>query len=125
MQLDWYLTDWTQTTNTIDYAIKEVVAEGQKTKITLERKGIMPMPIDLYVTTGDTKESHYIPLRMMRAEKTNPTPDITRTQQEDWPWTHPTYTFIIDTPLSNIDEIMIDPSRLMADIDQENNTWKK
>ena len=25
LQLDWYLMDWTQTTNTIDYAIQEVV----------------------------------------------------------------------------------------------------
>lgn len=125
MQLDWYLTDWTQTTNTIDYAIKEVVAERGKTRITLERKGAMPMPIDLYVKMGETKESHYIPLRMMRTEKSNPTPEVTRTQQEDWPWTHPTYTFVIDVPLSKIDEIMIDPSSLMADIDQENNTWKK
>lgn len=28
MQLDWYLTDWTQTTNTIDYSIKEVKDAG-------------------------------------------------------------------------------------------------
>lgn len=125
MQLDWYLTDWAQTTNTIDYAIKEVVADGNKTKITLERKGLMPMPIDLYITTGSNQESHYIPLRMMRAEKSNPTPDVPRTQQQDWPWTNPTYTFTIDTPLSKIDQIMIDPSALMADIDQKNNSWKK
>jgi hypothetical protein len=28
IQLKWYLTDWTQTTNTIDYGIKEVVAQN-------------------------------------------------------------------------------------------------
>jgi hypothetical protein len=125
MQLDWYLTDWTQTTNTIDYAIESVEEKNGKTSITLSRKGLMPMPIDLYVTMGNKQESHYIPLRMMRAEKPNPTPDIPRTQQADWPWTNPTYTFVIDTPLKNIDGLQIDPSGLMADINPDDNTWKK
>ena len=126
MQLDWYLQDWTQTTNTIDYAIKSVEADGNKTKVTLERIGLMPMPIDLYVTSkGGKEESYYIPLRMMRAEKENPTPAIPRKQLEDWPWTNPTYTFVIDTPLDQINAMMIDPTRLMADLNAENNMWKK
>src|SRR5690606_24875951 len=45
--LDWYLIDWTQTTNTIDYGIKQVSSDGKSTQITLERIGRMPMPIDL------------------------------------------------------------------------------
>jgi len=53
MQLDWYLTDWTKTTNTIDYSIKEVVAAETATKVTLERIGLMPMPIDLLVIYKD------------------------------------------------------------------------
>ena len=126
IQLDWYLTDWTQTTNQIDYAIKEVVEKDGKTEITLERKGLMPMPIDLFVTmNNDKQESYYIPLRMMRGEKSNPYPNITRTQKEDWPWTHPTYTFTIDAPMSKIKSMMIDPSRRMADVNPEDNSWKK
>lgn len=125
MQLDWYLQDWTQTTNTIDYAIKGVEEKDGKTEITLERIGLMPMPIDLYVKMGNKDESYYIPLRMMRAEKENPTPDVPRKQLEDWPWTNPTYTFTIDAPLSKIDALMIDPSGLMADVNRENNMWKK
>ena len=31
IQLQWYLTDWTQTTNKIDYAIEEVVESGAST----------------------------------------------------------------------------------------------
>ncbi len=46
--LEWYLTDWTETTNTIDYGIKEVKEDGNKTTIILERMGRMPMPIDLW-----------------------------------------------------------------------------
>lgn len=86
----------------------------------------MPMPIDLYVEKADgTQMSYYIPLRMMRAEKTNQTPAIKRTQLEDWPWTNPTYSFMIEAPLSEVKIMTIDPTRLMADIDQEDNTWIK
>ncbi|WP_299680131.1 M1 family metallopeptidase [uncultured Dokdonia sp.] len=122
IQLDWYLTDWTQTTNTIDYAITEVVEEGNKTKITLSRKGEMPMPIDLQVTTNKGETTYYVPLRMMRGEKPNTT---NYTQLEDWPWTNPTYTFTIDIPMSKIKSMIIDPSTLMADVNRENNDWKK
>lgn len=34
--LDWYLTDWTATTNTIDYGIKEVKENAATTLVTLE-----------------------------------------------------------------------------------------
>jgi len=126
IELDWYLTDWTQTTNKIDYAIQSVEAEGNQTKVTLKRIGLMPMPIDLYVTTNGGKESsYYIPLRIMRGEKENPMTDIQRTQIEDWPWAYPTYEFLIDMPLSKIKKLEIDPSKLMADVDPENNVWRK
>ena len=72
-ELDWYLNDWTRTTNTIDYSIKEVVEKDNKTTITLERTGRMPMPIDLYVEyTDGSAETFYVPLRMMFGEKPNP-----------------------------------------------------
>jgi hypothetical protein len=47
--LDWYLVDWAQTTNTIDYGIKAVTENGNQTTVSLERIGRMPMPIDLLV----------------------------------------------------------------------------
>lgn len=125
MELDWYLVDWTQTTNTIDYAVKEVMADSGKTKVTLERIGLMPMPLDILVVyTDGTQETLYAPLRMMRGEKANPYPNIKRTVLDDWPWAYPTYGFTIDKPLNEITAIMIDPSQLMADVDLENNLWQ-
>ncbi|PCE66722.1 M1 family metallopeptidase [Sediminicola luteus] len=124
LELDWYLTDWTQTTNTIDYGVKEVTAEGNKTKISLERIGLMPMPLDILVVYKDgTQETFYAPLRMMRGEKANPYPSLKRTVLEDWPWTNPTYEFTIDRPLSEVKGIQLDPSALMADVDLNNNTF--
>jgi len=94
IELDWYLTDWTQTTNTIDYGIKGVVADGEKTKINLERIGLMGMPLDILVVYNDgTQETFYAPLRMMRGEKENPYPQVRRTVLDDWPWAFKNYDF--------------------------------
>ncbi|OXA75857.1 peptidase M1 [Flavobacterium branchiophilum] len=121
--LDWYLTDWTTTTNTIDYAIKEVIDNSEKTSIVLERIGRMPMPIDLNITyTDGSTENFYIPLRMMHFEKANPTPDIKRTVLTDWAWAYPTYQFDIQQTKKNIKKITIDPLNLMADVKKDNNT---
>jgi aminopeptidase N len=123
--LDWYLTDWTQTTNTIDYGIREPRDIGEKTIVTLERIGRMPMPIDLLVEyTDGTMESFYIPLRMMSFEKENPNPSIKRTVLGDWAWAYPTIEFMVAKPKSAIKKITIDPSGLMADIKKENNTYE-
>ncbi len=124
-ELDWYLTDWTQTSNTIDYGIRAVESEGENTKVTLERIGLMPMPIDLYVTyEDDSQELFYIPLRMMWGEKPNPFTDLKRTVLVDWPWAYPTYTFEIKNG-KKVKNMMIDATRRMADINQENNIYEK
>ncbi|MCH3881452.1 MULTISPECIES: M1 family metallopeptidase [Tenacibaculum] len=114
IHLDWYLNEWTQTTHTIDYGIKAV--EGNK--VTLERIGKMPMPIDVSVTYADgSSEEFNIPLRIMRGQK--PT---TATVLKDWTWAHPTYTF---TTSKTVKSVEIDKSKLMADVKMDNNTFGK
>lgn len=114
IHLDWYLNEWTQTTHTIDYGVKSVNGK----EVTLERVGKMPMPIDVEVTYVDgSTEAFNIPLRMMRGEK--PT---SATKIADWTWAHPTYTF---TTSKEVKSVEIDPSKLMADINQENNSFGK
>ena len=112
LHLDWYLNEWTQTTHTIDYAVKSV--EGKT--ITLERIGQMPMPIDLEVTYEDgTTERFNIPIEMMRGNK--PT---SATILKDWGWAYPTYSFETS---KNVKAVVIDKSGLMADIDLSNNRF--
>jgi hypothetical protein len=124
MQLGWYLNDWTKTTNTIDYGIKEIAEKDAQTSITLERKGRMPMPIDLVVEyTDGTAESFYIPLRMMFGEKQNPYPQLKRTVLNDWAWSFDTFTFSINKSKKDIKQIIIDPSEMMADVQKENNVF--
>ena len=110
LELDWYLMDWTQTTNTIDYAVKNV--EGKT--VTLERIGTMPMPLDLTVSYEDgSKEDIYIPLQMMRGEKPS-----SATRIADWAWAHPTYSFEAKKAVKSVE---IDSKGLMADVNRENN----
>ncbi|WP_408629618.1 M1 family metallopeptidase [Aquimarina algiphila] len=126
MQLDWYLTDWTQTTNTIDYGIKEITENNNRTQVVLERIGQMPMPLDVYVEYKDsTIESFYIPLRMMRAEKANPISSMKRTVLADWPWTNPNYYLDLSKSKSEIKSITIDISNTLADINPSNNSFSE
>ncbi|MBE8725031.1 M1 family metallopeptidase [Flavobacterium hungaricum] len=124
-ELDWYLIDWTQTTNTIDYGIKDVADNAGKTTVTLERIGRMPMPIDLKVDyTDGTSETFYIPLRMINYIKPNPNPNEKRTVLEDWAWAQQNYSFTIDKNKTAIKKITIDPSGLMADVKAANNVFE-
>jgi hypothetical protein len=109
-ELDWYLIDFAQTTNTIDYGVKTVNGNS----VTLERIGLMPMPIDLTVTyTDGTAEDFYIPLQMMRGEKPTKATVI-----KDWAWAMPTYTFATAKQITSVE---IDPSQTMADVERNNN----
>ena len=122
LELDWYLNDWTQTTNTIDYAIKSVKEKKKSTEVTIKREGDMPMPLDIAVKlkNGDTK-NYYIPLRVMRGERPLVEGEIVL---EDSAWAIPYYTFNLDYKKEEIETITIDPLLKMADIDSENNKYK-
>ncbi|WP_425639172.1 M1 family metallopeptidase [Algoriphagus yeomjeoni] len=122
LELDWYKEYFVYTTKTIDYGIKAVKAQGDKTEITLERIGLMPMPIDLVITYKDgTSEMVYLPLEIMRGEKAQEDGSPTRVISEDWPWTNLTKTITVNKKSDLIKSIEIDPSKRLADIAQENN----
>ncbi len=124
MQLMWYLNEFMQTTNTIDYAIEKVEASGNKTKVTLKRIGRTPMPIDLLIIPNGKKPfSYYIPTAMTLGGKNNPFKNMERTTLKAWFWAHPTYSFEIDLPMSEIKNISIDPQEISADINRENNHY--
>jgi hypothetical protein len=124
--LDWYLIDWCQTTNTIDYGIKELKDDGKNTKVILERIGRMPMPIDLIVVYDDgTQESFHVPLQLMHYVKDNPYPNLKRTVLKDWDWGHQTYEFTISKPKAAVKVLVIDPTELMADVNKANNMYTK
>ena len=119
LELDWYLMDFGQTTNTIDYGVRGLRESGDKSIVSLQRIGLMPMPIDLEVVYIDgSRETFYIPLQMMRGEK----PSVEkRIVLKDWAWSSPSYRFTINRLKSDIESITIDAKNKMADINKYNN----
>jgi hypothetical protein len=61
---------------------------------------------------------------MMSFEKENPNPGAKRPILSDWAWVNPTYEFTILKPKTSIKKITIDPSGLMADVKQTDNTYE-
>jgi len=113
IQLGWYLNEWIETTHTIDYAVKSV----SNNKITLNRIGQMPMPVDLKVTYIDgTSEDFYVPLEMMLGKKQTSAKVLPY-----WGWGNPEFTF---TANKSVKKVEIDPSHLMADVDRNNNVFE-
>ena len=84
----------------------------------------MPMPIDILVKFKDGSFNWFtIPLRIMRGSKSNDAFFEEFKTLPDWPWVYPEYTFTIDEKLSKIEEIIIDPTGRLADVNQENNKY--
>ncbi|MFB0903876.1 MAG: M1 family metallopeptidase [Nonlabens sp.] len=119
--LEWYLRDWTMTTNTIDYSIEDINTVNGVNVISLKRNGLMPMPLDVEVTMNDgSTKMYYIPLAEMRGEK-----KVAKsvTTLKDWAWAYPTYELALEgVDKNNIKSVTIDPKKMMADVNKENNT---
>ena len=123
IQLQWYLTDWTQTTNVIDYKVDKVDGDSGKTNVVLYRKGLMPMPLELLIKYNDGQyDIIYIPISLMRGEKNNPY-NVDWEVKPDWFWANPYYSFDLERSVNDIEAIIIDPSNLMADVDKTNNYY--
>ena len=79
------------------------------------------MPIDLVLTKKDgSTETHTIPLNLMFAAKKEDNA-IKLIVEDEWRWTHPTYTMQIKNRLTDYKKVEIDPSQRMADVDRKNN----
>jgi hypothetical protein len=121
IQLDWYKEYWCNTTKKVDYAIDSLWEENGVSKIRLKRIGNLPMPIDVVLTKKDgSTEMHTIPLNLMFASKKidEGTKPIV---ENEWRWTHPTYTLELKSKLTDFKKIEIDASQRMADVDRRNN----
>lgn len=125
LELDWYKEYFYHTTYTVDYAVNNVSTSTEnKTIVQLERKGKVPMPVDLVITKKDgSKLGYTIPLQIMRGAKGADLDSINWNIAIDWPWTNTQYSLIIPLKSEEIISIEIDPSERMADIEKGNNSW--
>ncbi len=121
MELDWFKEYWVNTTHTMDYGIDTVYED----RLILSKIGTFPMPIEVAVITKDDKKHlYYIPLSIMRNDKTPESQYDEYKIAKDWKWTHNSYTLQLNVDQKDIKSINIDPSGRMLDVNRENNTWE-
>ena len=119
LELDWYFEQFVNTTNTIDYAVTSLYTTTNSTQINIKRKGRMMMPVEVLVRyTDGTDQKFYIPLVLMRGEKTEL--GTNTTVLPDWDWTLPNYTITIEGK-KEVSLVFIDPGYYTADTDRDNN----
>ena len=122
MELDWYIDYWIKTTHTIDYSLEIKEENENEILVSVNRIGKMPMPIEIEVVYEDSsKKIFYIPLSIMRGDKTHDSSKLEYILLDDWEWVNNTYEINFNNKNKKIKNIQINPSGKMADIDQSNN----
>jgi hypothetical protein len=104
--LSWFWRTWWYETWTLDQAIASVVPAGTTFVVTIEDKGLAPMPVRLAITrTGGRVERIELPVSvwLTGARKTSVSLDSAAT----------------------ITAIEIDPEHAFPDVDRSNNRWTK
>lgn len=120
--LNWFFDQWMETTKTIDYKIGKIKYKGKGNyAITFKRKGSMEMPLDFAIIDGnDSARHYYIPNTWFE----KPTGATTLPRWIGWgPKLKTTYTATINVN-NGIKNVIIDPSKRLADIDMTNNMKK-
>ncbi len=122
LELDWYIEYWVNSIKTLDYSVESILPDEVGSFITLKKVGQMPMPVEATVLFEDgSSEIYYIPLRIMRGEKTFENEKVT--VLADWPWVNESYTFKVNAGGKKISEVIIDQKRQTADMERGNNTY--
>ena len=122
MELDWYIDYWIKTTHTIDYSLEIKEENENEILVSVNRIGKMPMPIEIEVVYEDSsKKIFYIPLSIMRGDKTHDSSKLEYKLLDDWEWVNNTYEINFNIKNKKIKNIQINPSGKMADINQSNN----
>jgi len=102
--LSWFWRTWWYETWTLDQAIGAVTPVNGKLSVTIEDRGLAPMPVRLAITrTGGAVERREIPV------------DV-------WLSGARRYTLTLDGP-ATVTKIEIDPENAFPDIDRSNNRW--
>ena len=102
--LSWFWRTWFYETWTLDQAIVGVQASGDSTTITVEDRGLAPMPVRLVITRqGGRTERQEIPVDVwLRGERR-------------------TTLRVASSP--RVTKVEIDPENAFPDIDRTNNRW--
>lgn len=100
----WFWRTWFYETWTLDQAVGAVTPRGESTEITIEDRGLAPMPVLLAITRADSSVEH----------RTIPV-DV-------WLGGRNRTTLTVPTG-AGVTKVEIDPDSLYPDLDRSNNSW--
>jgi hypothetical protein len=104
--LSWFWTSWFEESWFLDQALGGVATSGDSTEITVEDRGLAPMPPRLRVTRVDGST------RQLELSIT--------------PWLRGERSVRVRVPATPaITKIELDPEQLFPDVNRENDTWTK
>lgn len=104
--LGWFWTTWFFQAWPLDQAVASVTTQGNTTNITIEDRGLAPMPVTLAITRANGK-----------AERIGVPADV---------WLNGARSHVVHVPAApEIVRVEIDPDGLFPDIDRANGTWTR
>ncbi len=117
IHLDWYLIQWTQTVNHIDYEISSVYENDGYGFVKVKKNGKMMMPVEMEVEMKDgRKVLYYMPLYSMYGRKETFPVIYDQVNILPVPWTDPYSIVRINESMKDVKRIQLNPSKLQADI---------
>lgn len=121
VNLNWFFDQWLNATKIIDYSVKSVKQlNDNSTKIKLERKGSMEMPLDVLVILKNGDSTYYhIPNRRFIKQTNHKVLD----KWYGWDKLNQEYEFKISTKHA-VSDVIIDPAGELADMNRMNNSLK-
>ncbi|MDQ2929920.1 MAG: M1 family metallopeptidase [Gemmatimonadota bacterium] len=103
-ELSWFWSSWFFEAWPLDQAIASVRKSGSQLSITIEDRGLAPMPIELAVTRANGKvERVHVPANV---------------------WLHGARQYVVRVPaMPAVTRVEIDPDGLFPDVDRSNQQW--
>jgi aminopeptidase N len=118
--LNWFWYYWLFTTESVNGSIKDVVARGEKTQITIHQAGEMPSPVILKVEFVDGSEKiKSMPNAKMIDDKTA----IVKWIEDVWFNGNRDFQATLDFGKRPINKITLDPFGRFPDSDTKDNVW--
>ena len=100
--LDWFFKGWIYEDAILDQAIASVTRVGDTTRVVLENRGGIPMPLEVRVLYRDGEEQRY------------------EVQVDAW---QEDGTYVLEVPGGPVRNVQIDPEGVMPDVNRGNNVW--
>ena len=118
--LNWFWYYWLFTTESVNGSIKEVVSQGDKTRVTVHQAGEMPSPVVLKVEFASGSEKIIaMPNAKMVDEKTA----IVRWNEDVWFNGDRDFQAVLDFGKRKISKITLDPFGRFPDSNINDNVW--